>query len=126
MREDRIIIFSSHQMSYVESFCDDIAIINNGRIVLEGNLQEIKEEMSEGRLRIRFSQEAMLNLDFLASYRYIVEGADVILTLLPGQTKKEFIKYLFSEDIEITMFMDYFPSLREIFIEKAGDQDETI
>lgn len=126
MREDRIIIFSSHQMSYVESFCDDIAIINKGRIVLAGNLQTIKEEMSEGRIRVRFGQEAMQNLDFLAGYRYIVEGDDVILTLLPDQTKEEFIKYLFSENIEITMFMDYFPSLQEIFIEKAGDHDETI
>lgn len=126
MREDRIIIFSSHQMSYVESFCDDIAIINKGSIVLEGNLQEIKEEMSEGRIRVRFGREDMQNLGFLAGYRYIVEGEDVILTLLPGQTKEEFIKYLLSENVEITMFMDYFPSLQEIFIEKAGDQDETI
>lgn len=126
MREDRIIIFSSHQMSYVESFCDDIAIINGGRIVLEGNLQEIKEEMSEGRLRVRFGQADMQNLDFLTDYHYMIEGEDVILTLLPGQTKEEFIKYLFSENVEISMFMDYFPSLQEIFIEKAGDQDETI
>lgn len=126
MREDRIIIFSSHQMSYVESFCDDIAIINKGSIVLEGNLQEIKEEMSEGRIRVRFGREDMQNLGFLAGYRYIVEGEDVILTLLPGQTKEEFIKYLLSKNVEITMFMDYFPSLQEIFIEKAGDQDETI
>lgn len=126
MREDRIIIFSSHQMSYVESFCDDIAIINKGSIVLEGNLQEIKEEMSEGRIRVRFGREDMQNLGFLAGYRYIVEGEDVILTLLPGQTKEEFIKYLLSENVEITMFMDYFPSLQEIFIEKAGYQDETI
>lgn len=125
-REDRIIIFSSHQMSYVESFCDDIAIINKGRIVLEGNLKEIKEEMSEGRLRLRFGSMDMENLDFLADYRYIVEDEDVILTLLPGQTKEEFIQYLFSKKVEITMFMDYFPSLQEIFIEKAGDQVETI
>ena len=113
-------------MSYVESFCDDIAIINKGSIVLEGNLQEIKEEMSEGRIRVRFGREDMQNLGFLAGYRYIVEGEDVILTLLPGQTKEEFIKYLLSENVEITMFMDYFPSLQEIFIEKAGYQDETI
>lgn len=125
-REDRIIIFSSHQMSYVESFCDDIAIINKGRIVLEGNLKEIKEVMSEGRMRVRFGQTDMENLHFLAGYRYIIEGEDVILTLLPGQTKEEFIQYLINEDVEISMFMDYFPSLQEIFIEKAGDQDETI
>ena len=37
IREDRIIIFSSHQMSYIESICDDIALIEYGQIILEGN-----------------------------------------------------------------------------------------
>lgn len=126
IREDRIIIFSSHQMSYVESFCDDIAIINEGRIVLEGDLKEIKEEMGKGRLRVRFSPSDMLDLDFLTDYDYTIEDTDVILTLLADQTKEDFIKYLFSRKIEIIMFMDYLPSLQEIFIEKAGDTDETI
>ena len=34
IEEGRIVIFSSHQMSYVEEFCEDIAIINNGEIAL--------------------------------------------------------------------------------------------
>ena len=48
----RFIIFSSHQMSYVESFCDDIAIIDHGQIILSGNLKEIKEERSQNRYAI--------------------------------------------------------------------------
>lgn len=124
IREDRIIIFSSHQMSYVESFCDDIAIINEGRIVLEGNLNEIRKQTGEGKLRLRFSD--VTNLDFLSDYRYTVEGEDVILTLHPDETKKEFLKKLLQEDVELTMFANYLPSLQEIFIEKAGDHIEAV
>ncbi len=125
-REDRIIIFSSHQMSYVESFCDVIAIISDGRIVLEGDLNEIKKEMGAGRLRLRFEESIMHDLSFLSHYDYIVDGEDVILSLRPSQTKKEFVLELFNQDIELTMFMDYFPSLQEIFIEKVGAQNETV
>ena len=37
----KTVIFSSHQMGYVEEFCDNIAILNGGRIVLDGNLQDV-------------------------------------------------------------------------------------
>ena len=42
INEGRIVIFSSHQMSYVEEFCRDIAIIDKGNIALSGNLKDIK------------------------------------------------------------------------------------
>ena len=40
-------IFSSHQMSYVEEFCEDIAILNHGEVVLAGDLKEIKREFGK-------------------------------------------------------------------------------
>lgn len=126
IREDRIIIFSSHQMSYVESFCDDIAIIKEGQIVLEGNLKKIKEKMGEGRLRVRFDEGNTKNLSFLKDYDYTIEGDDVILSLQKNQEKADFIREILDQKIEISLFMDYLPSLQEIFIEKAGNQNETI
>ena len=44
IKDNKIVIFSSHQMSYVEEFCENIAIINHGEIALAGNLKEIKRE----------------------------------------------------------------------------------
>ena len=49
---DRLVIFSSHQMNYVEEFCENIAIINHGEIVLEGNLRTIKRDWGENRLTL--------------------------------------------------------------------------
>ncbi|AQU80750.1 MULTISPECIES: ATP-binding cassette domain-containing protein [Planococcus] len=122
IREDRIIIFSSHQMGYIESFCDDIAIINNGKIVLGGDLNDIRKRMGKGKLRLRFADQD--NLSFLSGYDYTLEKQDIILTLQPNETKRSFVEDLFSQGIELTMFMDYLPSLQEIFIEKTGDQNE--
>lgn len=121
--EDRIIIFSSHQMSYIEAVCDDIALIDNGKIVLEGGLREIKKIMGEDKLRLRF--EDMSNLDFLDGHIYAIQKEDIILSLNPNETKEEFIKSLLEEEIKVSMFMDYYPSLEEIFIEKVGEHHET-
>lgn len=108
-------------MGYIESFCDDIAIINDGKIVLDGNLNAIRKQMGEGKLRLRLADQR--NRDFLAAFDYTIEKEDVILTLPPTETKKSFIEGLFSQGIELTMFMDYLPSLQEIFIEKTGDNN---
>jgi len=48
--DKRLVIFSSHQMNYVEEFCDHIAIINQGQVVLSGELKEIKKDYGKNRL----------------------------------------------------------------------------
>ena len=40
--DGKIVLFSSHQMNYIEEFCDDIAILNGGEIVLSGKINDIK------------------------------------------------------------------------------------
>lgn len=53
VREGRLVIFSSHQMGYVEEVCDDITLIHGGEILLTGDLDAIKREMGEGKLQLR-------------------------------------------------------------------------
>ena len=50
IQEGKLVIFSSHQMSYVEEFCEDIVLLNHGDVVLSGNLREIKKEYGNNRL----------------------------------------------------------------------------
>lgn len=51
-KQGQTIIFSSHQMEQVEELCQDICIINHGRLVLNGDLREIKKSMGRKYLRI--------------------------------------------------------------------------
>ena len=60
----KIVLFSSHQMNYIEEFCDHIAILNNGEIVLQGNLNEIKRSHSRDRLVVRSDKNAVIKKDF--------------------------------------------------------------
>ena len=51
----KIVLFSSHQMNYVETFCDDVAILHGGEIVLHGNIREIKRRYPRNRIAISLS-----------------------------------------------------------------------
>ncbi|MGB7595410.1 MAG: ATP-binding cassette domain-containing protein, partial [Erysipelotrichaceae bacterium] len=52
IQKGKLVIFSSHQMNYVEEFCDEIALIEQGKIILSGNLKEIKRNLGKERLRV--------------------------------------------------------------------------
>ena len=36
------VIFSSHQLDVVENLCDDVAVVNAGRVVMNGNVRDLK------------------------------------------------------------------------------------
>ncbi|MBO5227493.1 MAG: DUF4162 domain-containing protein, partial [Lachnospiraceae bacterium] len=126
--DNKIVIFSSHQMSYVEEFCEDIAIINHGDIVLSGELKDIKKEYGKNRLVLSAENYsfAQLNSIIEKDFSDIVKVNSfkrefIILELLEGKTKKDMLNRLTSSDIDILHFGSYEPTLNDIFVEKAGD-----
>lgn len=119
--EDRLIIFSSHQMSYVETFCDDIAIIDHGEIVLKGTLDTIKDEMGGNKLRI-ISSDSKLD-QFLDSSDFNVERKQnaYIVGLNSNMTQQDFMHQLVQQNIEIELLSKYRPSLHDIFVTQVGE-----
>lgn len=125
-REDRIIIFSSHQMAYVESFCDSIAIIDKGSIVLSGSLDAIKEERGQDKFRILLescsAEETLSVLDIEGSF----DAQSAIISLPQGQNSSEFLNAILQKGLSISLFSKYKPSLQDIFIDKVGSVHETV
>lgn len=129
--DGKLVIFSSHQMSYVEEFCDHIAIINQGEVVLAGRLKEIKQAYGEKQLVLaaeNLSQEELAD-------RIEKEFADIvslsgkkreflILELVDGHTRKELLERLAKSDIGVERFGNYEPSLNDIFVAKVGEQED--
>lgn len=131
VREGKLVIFSSHQMNYVEEFCEEIVILKEGRIVLQGNLNELAERFGSERLilsanNLRANQLEKLCFEKLSDTVSVYDRKNnsIILELLPGKTKKELICELINNEVDIERFGTYKPSLTEIFVLKAGDQNE--
>lgn len=130
IEDKKIVIFSSHQMSYVEEFCDNIAVINKGNVVLDGNLKEIKKDYGKNRLILSAENYDLSALSGKVSKEFggfvSVTGKKkefLILELAGNTTKKEFVQALSSSDIDIERFGRYEPSLNDIFVSKVGDED---
>lgn len=127
--DNKIVIFSSHQMSYVEEFCEDIAIINKGDIALSGNLKEIKKDFGRNRIILSANNYTLEELKEICESKfsnlvivYEVKKDFLVLELSKNSTKNELLKTIINSDIDIEKFSIYEPSLTDIFVLKAGDK----
>ncbi len=127
--DDRLVIFSSHQMSYVEEFCDHIAIIDKGLVTLSGELKEIKREY--GRNRLVLAAEDIPPAQLKEKAERILQGLAVvtgekkeflILELAEGADRRQVMERLAGSDISVERYGSYEPSLNDIFVEKVGEE----
>lgn len=114
------IIFSTHNMSSVEELCDDVALINRSRKVLEGNVEEIKERYRTHSYKI----------DYVGNLNQAANGEDVFTinevenvgkymravvqtkeTTMPNDLLKKLIQH-----VEIRSFNEILPSMNDVFI----------
>ena len=115
----KIVLFSSHQMSYIEEFCDSIAILNAGKVALHGDLHDIKRNYVRDRLVIRTESPEQIRSDFGRSCTAMDNG-DLMIQLASAEEKKNTMKRLV-ETYDIDEVKVYEPSLNDIFVEYAGD-----
>ncbi len=129
IQNNKIVIFSSHQMSYVEEFCEDIAIINKGNIALSGNLKDIKKDFGKNRLILSASNYSLEELKKICEEQltnlvsiYEVKKDFLVLELCENTTKNNLLKHILTTNIDIEKFAIYEPTLTDIFVLKAGDE----
>lgn len=127
--KEKIVIFSSHQMSYVEEFCEEIAIINKGEIVLSGNLREIKKEFGNNRLILSANNLSLNDLESICKDKFNdlvivneIKKDYLVLELLNSTTKNQFLENILKENIDIEKFAVYEPDLTDIFVKKVGKE----
>lgn len=129
IQRGKLVIFSSHQMSYVEEFCQDIVIINKGEIVLSGDLRNIKKDYGRNRLVLSVNDMDHTELKKQVESRFgsvvTVYGnkkEQLILELKNGATKQKMLQLLAESGLDVESFGIYEPSLNDIFVESAGDE----
>lgn len=118
----KIVLFSSHQMNYVEEFCDEIAILNHGAIVLSGNIREIKRRYDRSRILISSTQAEGLAHFLQQSAPQIVRGAEARQNLLMVQMDREeskahLLQAIAASGLDVDEVKVYEPSLNDIFVQ---------
>jgi len=117
----KIVLFSSHQMNYIEEFCDRIAIINGGDIVLQGDIAEIKRNYKRDKLVVRSLDKEKIQ-EALGSVCVEMENGDLMVHLSSVDEKQIMMKQL-TEKYDVDEIRVFEPSLNDIFVEYAGNQN---
>ncbi|MBQ7288292.1 MAG: ATP-binding cassette domain-containing protein [Clostridia bacterium] len=115
----KIVLFSSHQMSYIEEFCDSIAILNNGVVALHGDLHDIKRDYPRDRLVVRTENPDAIISDFGSSCS-VMDNGSLMIHLAKPDDKKATMTHL-AQNYDIDEVKVFEPSLNDIFVEVAGD-----
>ncbi len=120
IEQGKIVLFSSHQMSYIEEFCDSIAIINAGKVAICGDLRDIKRNYVRDKLVVSTTRPEDIKSDFGSSCSERDDGTLLIKLSSPDE-KRAMMKHLV-ESYDIDEVRVFEPSLNDIFVEYAGTQ----
>jgi len=121
--EGKTIIFSSHRMEHIETLCDRLTILRQGKTVLQGNLKEIKQSYNARTILI----QGQIDIDYLKSIPQVNEVTrqhDDWCVRINEQKYTSDVFNALKPEHHIQKFLVCEPSLHEIFIEKVGQAYE--
>ncbi|MFP4543107.1 MAG: ABC transporter ATP-binding protein [Bacteroidota bacterium] len=120
----KTIILSTHVMEQVEQLCDDICLINNGRVVLEGKVSEIKSGFGRDTAVIEFDGDDSF-INEMNGIKLINKSKGRVEFKLPKDMNNpsELLK-IAADKVKIYKFDIQAPSLHEIFVETVSRKEE--
>lgn len=109
------IIFSTHRMEQVEEICDHIILMNKGQKILDGTVQNIKQDFKENLFSIGFEQ--MPDVDDTRIFEVVNhKDQSYILKIKDGYRQNDVLRYFLEREAGIISFNELLPSLNDIFI----------
>ena len=117
------IIFSSHQMEYIEDFCEKLILLVKGKAILNGSLQEIKESYAKKTILIKGKN---IDIAALKKVKGVINVEKIRDELKVSIATKDVASQVFNivKDADITKYDVIDASLNEIFIAKVGEVHE--
>jgi ABC-2 type transport system ATP-binding protein len=114
----KTIILSTHRMEQVEQLCDDIALMDKGKIVVSGPLREVKQRSGKKMVKLIFEGSDSFVSDLSRFPIRLAERHpnELLLELLPQTSATDILRYL-TENTDIVTWQTIETPLKEIFLE---------
>ena len=130
MREEGTsVILSTHNMASVEEICDHIALINKARVILEGEVKEVRQQFKEHTFEIGFKGQMLAFTHSLwTQFELLEHSTSEGITLAkvrfvqPGSLNQ--LLEAIMPHVEITSVREIIPSMSEVFIKAVEGQKE--
>ena len=118
-KNNKMIIFSSHQINTVEKYCDKVVLINKGEVILNGELNKIKADYKKQDIKIKADD---LDIDKIKAIPGVIDVVFLNKTLNVKIENKEVAKDVFKickNNHNLTLFSVFDAGLEEIFLDRV-------
>ena len=123
-RAGRVLLLSSHQLDLVENLCETITLVHHGRVVLQGDVRQLKAASPERSLRVDVAVEPEWVAATGATVRTI-DASGTRLRLSPG-TDAAAVLDAVRAHVPVGDFGVEAPTLSELFLDAAGESPSTL
>ena len=114
------IIFSTHNMSTVEDLCENISLVNKSKIVLQGNVAEIRASNATNTYLIR-SAKALESTGFEILSSAMKNGSiESVIMKNPNETNNDIVQKIIRQT-ELISFEEILPTMNDIFIKTVKE-----
>ncbi|MGB1039892.1 MAG: ABC transporter ATP-binding protein [Flavobacteriales bacterium] len=131
--EGATIFLSTHNMGSVEEICDNIALINSSKKVLDGKVSDIKKEFSKNMYEIDFKGNMIgfanalwTNFELIEKESFDNENHRATVKILGDNSLNNLLSTLIKEDVQLKQVNEIIPTMSEIFIEVVEKNNELI
>lgn len=122
--EGTSIIFSTHRMEQVEEMCDHIVLINQGKNVLYGEVQDIKNQYKQHLYRVEIAGD--WPADFAERFQLASrQNGTATVQFSDEQESNNVLQYLVGKGVHVRSFNEILPTFNEIFIRRVAETGQT-
>jgi ABC-2 type transport system ATP-binding protein len=121
----KTVIFSTHLMDNAERLCDSVCIIARGEKVLDGNVNQVKEEHGQRNIALSLEGDGARGVSSILRDASLVRRADdsnrfFEIEMAPGADPQALLRRIVESGIAVQRFEMIQPSLHQIFLQKVG------
>jgi ABC-2 type transport system ATP-binding protein len=119
--QGKTIIMCTHQMHQVEELCDRLVLIDQGKALLYGTLNDVRKKFAKPSVLVTTPDVLPAVIDGVGTIEKV--NGDLLLHLKNGTTPNDVLRFLVERKINLERFEIAMPTLDEIFIEVVKKQE---
>src|SRR5690554_587424 len=124
-KKGSMVVFSSHQLDHVESFCEEVCVLEKGKAIISGSIDQVKKDFKKQNIHIVGDVDVEVLRGIKGVYKVIENSNGLIVKIENEDVSKDIFNYVKTCD-HITKYDVEQASLSEIFIAKVGQIHEEV
>ena len=113
------IILSTHRMESVEELCDDIALVNSGKCILNGSVEEIKENFKEHIYEVKYKGTLSGDIEY---FETILSSKGHSVFKATDKEKNHTLIQQLVKQVDVISFNEKLPSINDVFIQSINNE----